>query len=328
MKVLFIGGTGVISAACSKRAIERGIDLHLLNRGKRRVPIDAAKLIHADIRDPDAVRAALGDSVFDVIVDWIAFAGAHIRTDLALFGDRCRQYVFISSASAYHKPIAAWPITESTPLHNPWWEYSRRKIECEQMLMHAYREDGFPVTIVRPSHTYGPTGLPTALADGPTLVRRMRENRPVVVHGDGTSLWTVTWNEDFADAFVALLGRDAAIGQAFHITGDQWLTWDQMHRIIGRALGVEPNIVHMPSDFVAKVLPERGPGLLGDKAHCAIFDNTKIKRLVPGWSARTPFEVGAQRCIDWLDADPARCAVNERAEAEFQRLLDAWADRR
>ncbi len=327
MKVLFIGGTGLISTACSKLAVERGVELCLLNRGRRDVAIPGARNITADIREPQTVRDALGDESFDVVVDWIAFTPEHIKTDIDLFAGRCGQYVFISSASAYQKPVVNWPITESTPLHNPYWEYSRNKIACEDMLVRAYRDRGFAMTIVRPSHTYGPTALPVAIGGGAHAVRRLRAGKPIIVHGDGTSLWTLTWNEDFAAAFHGLLSNTAAIGQAFHITSDEWLSWDQIIGMIADGLGVEPNIVHMPSDYIAAHVPAWGGGLLGDKAHCAIFDNTKIKRFVPGWVATRPFGAGLRRCIEWMDANADQLVVREGAEENTDKLLAAWSAR-
>ena len=238
MKVLFIGGTGTISSACSQLAVERGFDLYLLNRGltsTRPIP-EGAQVLTGDIRNPASVRAAIGEMTFDVVVDWIAYTPDHVEQDIALFRGRTDQYIFISSASAYHKPVLSLPITESTPLHNPFWQYSRDKIACEARLMRAYRDDGFPVTIVRPSHTYDRTKLP--LRGRWTVVDRMRKGLPVVVHGDGTSLWVLTHHKDFAKGFVGLLGRPQAIGEAYHITSDEVLTWNQIFRIVARAAGV------------------------------------------------------------------------------------------
>lgn len=319
MRVLFIGGTGTISSACSQLAVERGIDLVLLNRGKtttRPAPAGATVLV-GDIRDPASIQAALGDQTFDVIVDWIAYTPAEIERDIALFRGRTGQYVFISTAAAYHKPVLSLPITESTPLHNPFWKYAQEKIACEARLMRAYRDDGFPVTIVRPSHTYDRTKLP--LRGRWTVVDRMRRGLPVVVHGDGTSLWVLTHHRDFAKGFVGLLGRPQATGEAYHITSDEVLTWDQIFRIVARAAGVnDPELVHVPSELFNAYDANLGAGLLGDKAHSVIFDNTKIKRLVPDFAATIPFSQGAEEIIAWFEADPARQTI----DAAHNRMLD------
>jgi nucleoside-diphosphate-sugar epimerase len=319
MKVLFIGGTGTISSACSQLAVERGIDLYLLNRGRtneRPVPAGATVLT-GDVRAPAAVEAALGALTFDVVVDWVAYTPAHVETDIALFRERTRQYIFISTASAYHKPVHSLPITESTPLHNPFWRYSQDKMACEERLLRAYRDQGFPLTIVRPSHTYDRTRLP--FRGRWTIVERMRQGLPVVVHGDGTSLWVLTHHQDFAKGFVGLLGNAQAIGETYHITSDEVLTWDQIFRIVARAAGAgEPELVHVPSDLIHAFDPEWGVGLLGDKTHSVIFDNTKIKRLVPGFAATIPFSQGAEEIIAWFEEDPTRQIIDE----EHNRLLD------
>lgn len=318
MKVLFIGGTGIISSACSQAAIERGIELHLLNRGQSARPApDGAHLIQADISDLAATRKALGNLHFDAVVDWIAFTPEQIERDIHLFHERSGQYVFISSASIYQKPPASLPVTEATLLDNPFWEYSRQKIACEERLVQAYREDKFPMTIVRPSHTYDKTLLPAH--GGYTVVDRMRKGKKVIVHGDGSSLWTLTHHKDFARGFLGLLGSLQAIGQAYHITSDEWLTWEQIHQIMARAAGVEARLVHIPSDFIAAFDPVWGASLLGDKAHSMIFDNTKIKRLVPEFaSSSIPFARGAEEIMAWYDADPRR----QEVDPVFDRLVD------
>ena len=317
MKVLFIGGTGIISSACSKLALERGIELYLLNRGRSVRPTPAgARVLRGDNHDPQSVRAALGDRSFDAVVDWIAFTPEHVEADLDLFRGRTRQYVFISSASAYQTPPASLPVTESTVLDNPFWQYSRNKIAGEERLVRAYREEKDPITIVRPSHTYDCTLLP--MDGGWTVVDRMRRGQRVIVHGDGTSLWTLTHHADFARGLVGLLGNSHAIGEAVHITSDEWLTWNQIFEIIARAAGAEARIVHVPSDVIAAHDPNWGAGLLGDKAHSMIFDNRKIKRLVPDFVCRIPFSRGAEEILAWYDADPARRKVNE----DFNRLCD------
>lgn len=323
MNVLFIGGTGVISSACSSVAIERGFKVYLLTRGQSERAVPAgAHVIHGDIREPETVRAALGNRTFDVVVDWIAFSPEHIETDLALFSGRVGQYIFISSASAYQTPPLNLPITESTPLHNPFWAYSRAKIACEERLMRAYREAQFPVTIVRPSHTYDRQKLP--LHGRWTLIDRMRKGKKIIVHGDGTSLWVLTHHRDFAKGFVGLLGNGRAIGEAVHITSDEVLSWNQIAHILAKAAGAEADIVHIPSDVIARYDPEWGAGLLGDKAHSMIFDNTKIKRLVPDFAATTPYARGAAEVIDWHDADPARQQIDEAVNQQFDTLIAAW----
>jgi nucleoside-diphosphate-sugar epimerase len=323
MKVLFIGGTGVISSACSRVAVERGIDLYLLNRGEstRPVPPDV-KTIHADIRDRQAAKAALGSHEFDAVVEWIAFNAGHIEIDLELFRGRTGQYVFISSASAYETPPESLPITEETPLSNPFWQYSRDKIACEDRLVRAYREESFPVTIVRPSHTYDRSNFP--LKGRYTPIDRMRKGKKIIVHGDGTSLWVLTHNADFARGFVPLLGNNQAIGEAFHITTDALLSWNQIYELAAHAAGAEPKIVHVPSDVIAKYDAEWGGDLLGDKMHSMIFDNSKIKRFVPGFSADIPFSRGIEEIIAWHDADPARQVVDIQLDQLMDKIILDW----
>lgn len=317
MKLLFIGGTGIISSASSQLALERGYELVLLNRGQSSRPIpEGARQIQADIRDLAATKEALANEHFDVVVNWVAFTPQHIETDLKLFADRTGQYVFISSASAYQTPPAHLPVTESTPLHNPFWEYSRQKAACEERLMRAYREDGFPMTVVRPSHTYDQTLLP--MRGRYTVVNRMRQGKKVVVHGDGTSLWTLTHHRDFAKGFVGLLGHPAAIGDAFHITSDEILSWNQIFQQVAAAAGTEAQLVHIPSETIAQHDADWGSSLLGDKAHSMIFDNSKIKRFVPDFVATIPFWQGAQEIIAWYDANPARQAI----DPTFDQFLD------
>jgi nucleoside-diphosphate-sugar epimerase len=332
MNVLFVGGTGIISSACARIALARGIDLTFFCRGKTgRHPVpDGAKVLRGDIRDPQSVRSALGDRRFDVVVQWIGFVPAHVELDIELFRGRVRHYVFISSASAYQTPPSRLPVTESTPLHNPYWQYSRNKIACEERLIHAYRSEGFPVTIVRPSHTYDRGSLP--VHGGWTIIDRMRRGLPVIVHGDGTSLWTLTHHEDFARAFVGLLGRGEAVGDSFHITSDEALTWDHIHEILGDAAGARPKVTHVPSELIAAFDPEWGAGLLGDKAHSMVFDNTKIRRLVPDFCAAIPYAHGGPQQIAWYDEDPSRRVVDDATNALIDRILvaydRAWPEKR
>ncbi len=307
-------------------AAARGIDLTLLNRGRRPADIAGVRHITADIHDAARIQAALKDEQFDVVVNWIAYTPADIERDLALFRGRVKQYIFISSASAYQKPPACYQISESTPLRNPYWSYSRDKIACEERLLQAYREEGFPATIVRPSLTYD-TNFPIAIGgwDSYTLPRRLLDGQPIIVHGDGSSLWVVTHSEDFARGFVGLLGNDQALGHAFHITSDEVLTWNQIYATIADALGVEAQIVHIPSDFIASVAPDVGDGLLGDKAWSVVFDNRKIKTFVPGFQAVIPFREGIRRTLAWFAADQRRQRIDPAVNAEMDQILAAYA---
>lgn len=325
MKVLFIGGTGTISYSSTLLAKEKGIDLYLLNRGKSELrPIPkGVRLLKADIRDPNSVAEALGTLKFDAVADFIAFTPEHIETDLALFRGKTGQYLFISSASAYQTPPSTLPVTESTLLDNPAWEYSRNKIACEERLARAYREEKFPFTIVRPSHTYDQVYIP--VHGGWTVVDRMLRGLPVIVHGDGSSLWTLTHSSDFAKGFVGLLGNSHAIGEVYHITSDEWLTWDQIHQVIAKALGVDARIVHVPSDLIAAYDADWGDSLLGDKTHSFVLDNSKIKKAVPGFACTKPFSLGIQESLDWYHADPDRQVVDGQFNALCERILAAYA---
>ncbi len=328
MKVLFIGGTGIISTACTRLAIEQGIDLTLVNRGLHSLHAPGGvKTLTVDIEDTAAVSQALAGVSFDAVVDWIAFRPNDIERDIALFRGRTRQFLFISSASAYQKPLSHYLITESTPLANPYWDYSQQKIACEDRLMRAYREEDFPITIVRPSLTYGDTQIALAInswAKSYTVVDRMRRGKKVIVPGDGSSLWVITHNTDFAKGLVGLLAREQAIGHAFHITCDEIMCWDQWYRLTAEAAGAEPRLVHILSDFIAACIPEARGGLLGDKAASVVFDNTKIKRFVPGYCATVPFTLGIRRTMAWFDADPARRQVDPEANARWDRLIEAY----
>jgi nucleoside-diphosphate-sugar epimerase len=323
VKVLFIGGTGIISSACAQRAVGSGIDLYLLNRGQTdRVVSKDVHVLKGDIRNPKSVRDALAGMEFDVVVNWIAFTPGHIETDLALFKGRTRQYIFISSASIYQTPQVKLPVTESTPLCNPYWQYARDKIACEQRLMQTYHEEGFPVTIVRPSHTYDARTLP--MHAGYTDVARMRAGKKVIVHGDGSSLWVLTHHRDFAKGLVGLLGNCYAIGEAFHITSDELLTWNQITEIVAQAAGVKADMVHIPSELINAFDPQWGESLLGDKTHSMIFDNTKIKRVVPDYTATIPFTLGAQEILRWYDADPSRQVVDTNLDRMIDKIISAY----
>ena len=322
MKVLFIGGTGIISSACSELALRQGIELYLLNRGRSfRPAAEGAISMHGDIRQPASISAVLGDLRFEAVVEWVAYTPEQVKADIELFRNRCGQYVFISSASAYQKPPRFLPITENSPLDNPFWQYSRNKAACEALLEQAGRQEGFPFTVIRPSHTYDRTLLP--FHGGYTSVARMRAGKPVIVHGDGTSLWTMTHQRDFAVGLLGLLGNPQAIGQSFHITSDELLSWNQIYNIVAEAAGVEPQLVHVPSELIARYDPEWGDSLLGDKAHSVIFDNHKIRQLVPQFQPSIPFRQGAQEIIAWYDEDASRQVVFAQNDEVQDRLITA-----
>jgi nucleoside-diphosphate-sugar epimerase len=327
LRTLFIGGTGVISSACARRALDQGHELYLLNRGEsaNHPAPPAAHVLRADVRDPEAVREALGDLEFDAVVDFVAFTPEHVRQDIDLFTGRTGQYVFISSASAYQTPPTHLPIVESTPLRNPFWEYSQNKIACEDLLVREYRERAFPMTIVRPSHTYDQTLVP--FDGGWTVVDRMRRGQEVVVPGDGTSLWTITHSSDVAVGLVGLLGATSAIGEAFHITGEEALTWNQIFALVAQAAGVEARLVHVASDAIAAADPVLGAGILGDKSHSMYFDNAKIRSVVPQFAPVVSFARGAREIVAWHDADAARRVVDPRMNRLFDSLIETYRPR-
>lgn len=324
--ILFLGGTGVISASAAERAVALGHRLTILNRGRSTRPVpEGAETLTADVRDASAVRDALGGRDFDAVADFITYTPDHAKASLDLFTGRTGQYVFISSASAYQKPPTRLPIRESTPLKNPFWQYSRDKIACEELFYQAYREQDFPLTVVRPSHTYDRTKI--AMVGGWTDLHRMRAGLPVMVHGDGTSLWTLTHSMDFAKAFVGLLGLPQAVGESYTITSDEYLPWNQIYRLFARAAGVaDPELVHVASETIAAHSPELGPNLLGDRSHSVVFDNTKIKSLVPGYCATIPFADGAREIVDWHDANPGLQVV-DREFMDLSDRLTGWARR-
>jgi nucleoside-diphosphate-sugar epimerase len=327
MNVLFIGGTGIISTACTELAVASGLHTTLLNRSKRG-EIKGARPLVLDITDKTAAEKALAGKYWDAVVDFIAFTPADVQSRLDLFRGKAGQYIFISSASAYQKPLSDYLVTESTPLANPMWDYSRNKIACEELLMKAFREENYPVTIIRPSLTFGDTIVPIAVNSwlkGYTVVDRMRKGLPVIVPGDGLTLWTITHNTDFAKGLVGLLGNKSSLGHAFHITSDEALTWDQIYRQTAEAAGAPPpKLVHIASDFLAACVPGMTGSLLGDKSHCALFDNSKIKRFVPGYVATTRFRQAIARTIAWYDADPARKVIDTEASATWDRLINAY----
>ena len=323
MKVLFIGGTGTISGSITRQlsAID-SFELTLLNRGTRQGPLpENVRTIKGDINNEEEMRALLQDESFDVVCEFIAFIPEQVSRDIRLFEGRTKQYIFISSASAYQKPLSNYLITESTPLANPYWQYSRDKAACEQVLMDAYRSTGFPFTTVRPSHTYADGSIPLAIhgSKGPwSELMRMKEGRPVIVPGDGQTLWTVTHSMDFAKAFIGLLGNPHAIGEAVHITSDESLTWNRIYEIVGDALGVKPKLVHVATDTLVALRPELNGPLNGDKSVNVVFDNTKIKRLVPGFAATIRFDTGIRQSLEYLMNRPELHGV----DAEW----DAWED--
>jgi nucleoside-diphosphate-sugar epimerase len=330
MKVLFIGGTGLISSACSRLALERGIDLYILNRSRSSThPLpEGANLLVGDVHASEAQLVdLLKGHRFDSVVDWIAYTPRDIERDLRLFRENTDQFVFISSASAYQKPPAHYLITEETPLENPFAEYSQNKIACEERLMHAYHDQAFPVTIVRPSWTYGPSIIPLAVHSSKhpyTVIDRMKHHRKVIVPGDGTSLWTLTWNEDFAVGFLGLLGKPQTIGEAYHITSDEVLTWDQIYKEVGRALDLSLDIVHVPSDLIAAYHPFAYGSLVGDKMHSLVFDNSKIKQLVPEFNCRVSWSEGLRRSLAWFAADPERQTIDDSLNTIWDRLLENY----
>jgi nucleoside-diphosphate-sugar epimerase len=324
MKVLCIGGTGTISAAVSRQLLEQGCELYLLNRGSRDKTLPGKyKKLRCDINNEAEAAKKIGDLRFDAAVDFIAFTPEQVERDYRLLKDRTRQFVFISSASAYQKPLSDYLVTESTPLANPCWEYSRNKIACEDFLLKMYREEGFPVTIVRPSHTYDERSVPLGVhgAKGSwQVLRRMLAGKPVIIHGDGTSLWTMTHNSDFARGFIGLLGNIHAIGEAVQITSDETVTWNQIYRTIADALGVPLKAVHVASEFLSQSGKYDLEGtLIGDKANSVVFNNAKLKRLVPGFTAAIRLDQGIPNTIAYI-LSHKEC---QREDPEF----DLWCDR-
>jgi len=330
MKILFIGGTGLISSACSQLVVERGHELMLLNRASStKYPVPAGvTVLPADIHaDETQLTRLLSGHRFDAVVDWIACSVADIERDLRLFQKTTAQFVFISSASAYQKPPQHYLITEETPLDNPFWEYSRNKIACEERLMKACRADGFPVTIVRPSLTYGPSQ--TAIIGASwlhpyTIIDRMKHMQQVIIPGDGNSLWVMTWNGDFAKGLGGLLGNPKSIGEAFTITSDEVLTWNQIVLELYEALNIEPNIIHIPSDFIVAHDPDSIGSLTGDKSNSVVFDNSKIKRFVPDYQCEVRWAEGIRRSLAWFEADPVRQTIDTQMNARWDRIIEAY----
>jgi nucleoside-diphosphate-sugar epimerase len=327
MKVLFIGGTGNISAAVSKLALEQGIDLYHLNSGNKPA-LDGVNNLVADIADSIAVKKMLSNHIWDVVVNWVAFTPEDVIRDIKTFEGKVGQYIFISSASVYQKPPVHYIISETTPLDNPFWDYARNKIACESLLMDEFARKKFPVTIVRPSHTYS-TVIPVTLGGWTeyTVIDRIKKGLPVVVQGDGTSLWTLTHADDFAIGLLGLFGNNLALGEAFHITSDEVLTWNQIYEAVAQAAGHTANIVHIPSDYIADYAdlhhyPSKRGSLLGDKSYSAVFDNSKIKKFVPTYKANIPFAVGIKNTLHWFESEPTRMAINENTNKFLDGLID------
>ena len=324
MRALLIGGTGTISSAITDALSRTDWEVWLLNRGKSAAELpENINVIHADINNEEEAAKALDGMTFDTVCDFIGFVPEQLERDFRLFSGRCRQFMYISSASAYHKPVADYRITEGTTLANPYWEYSRNKIACEELLMKHYREDGFPVTIIRPSHTYCEKSVPLGVhgKNGSwQVLRRMLDGKPVIIHGDGTSLWTITHNTDFAKGFIGLMGNPHAIGECFHITSDESVTWNQIYTSVADALGVELKPYYVSSDFLADVSDYDLLGsLIGDKAQSVVFDNSKLKKAVPGFCATVRTEEGIRRTVEYV-LSHEEC---QQADEEF----DAWCDK-
>jgi nucleoside-diphosphate-sugar epimerase len=331
MKILFIGGTGTISSACAVLALVHGHELFLLNRSvSKKYPVrEGADVLPADIRTDEASLARLlNGRRFDAVVDFIAFTVDDIERDLRLFRSKADQFVFISSASAYQKPVRNCIVTEQTPLENPYWDYARNKIACEDRLRDVCTKEGFPVTIIRPSLTYGYAQIPFAVGSWLhpwTVIDRMKRGQKIIVPGDGTSLWTLTWNEDFAKGLVGLLGNKKAIGEAFHITSDEILSWNQIYLEAYKALGLEPNIIHIASDLIAAYHPPALGSLVGDKTNSVIFDNGKIKRFVPDYSCEVNWAAGLRRSLAWFDAHPEFQTIDHEMNAVWDHIISSYA---
>jgi len=328
MRVLFIGGTGNISTPVSRLCLERGIELILLNRGRRDAAIPGARTVRADVTDPAGMRAALEGLHWDAVVDWIAFSEEDVERDIELFRGVTEQFVFISTAAAYRKPPPRPVITETSPLANPYWEYARKKIACEERLQRAHRDEGFPATIVRPSHTYD-TVIPVPIGGWTeyTIVDRLKTGRKIIIHDRGTSLWTMTHAEDFAKGLVGLLGLESAVGEVFHITSDEVLTWNQIYGALADAAGYVANAAYIPTADIAASEPSLEGTLKGDKALDTVFDNSKIKRFVPQFAATIPFREGIKRTLAWFEADERRRVVHPATHAKMDRIIRSYDEK-
>jgi nucleoside-diphosphate-sugar epimerase len=330
MKVLFVGGTGLISSACASAAQAAGHEVWLVTRGQSTLPspVTSKRIITADATDQASLRSALSGMSWDVVVQCVAFQPDQVVEDVATFAD-AGQYVFISSASVYEKPPSSWLITERTPKVNPFWEYAQNKIACEQVLQRAHQESRFPMTIVRPSLTYGPSQIPVSVGSWTkpfTIVDRIRRGAKIIVPGDGTAIWTLTHNSDFASGLIGLFGQDAAIGEDFHITSDEALSWNQIYALLGDAVGAEPDMLHVPTDAIVAADPNELGSLWGDKAYSSVFDNSKLRAIVPDFDPATKFADGIRETIAWFDADPNRQAIDDEANALWDRLVEIYGD--
>lgn len=323
MKILFIGGSGNISLASSQRLLAKGHELWLLNRSGENCELLGAQYLQSDIHDIEKTKALLKGHNWDVVVNWIAFNQSDVKRDYALFAGKTKQYVFISSASCYQNPGPSPIITERTPLDNPFWQYSRDKISAEQYLINAFAKAQFPVTIVRPSHTYSRV-IPLTIGgwDEYTAIARMKAGKPVVVQGDGHSLWTLTHADDFAVGICGLLGNMEAVGEDYHITSDEFLSWNQIYQCTAQAVGTDANIVHVTSDKICSLDSDYEGTLLGDKSVSAIFDNSKIKSIVPEFKPEISYQAGIKRVIDWFEADASRQFINPKTDVFIDKLVE------
>jgi nucleoside-diphosphate-sugar epimerase len=330
MRILFIGGTGLISTACAAAALAAGHELWLLNRGRSVLPtpVQPARVLTADASDEAAVRAAVTGMAWDVVVQWVGYAPGQVEQDIGVFRD-VGQYIFISSASVYEKPPPGWTITERTPKANPFWDYARAKISCELVIQEAHDTSGFPGTIVRPSLTYGPSQIPVIIGSWQrpyTIIDRMRRGGKIIVPGDGTSIWTLTHNTDFAKGLIGLFGHPDALGEDFHITSDEALSWNQVYVLVGAAAGAEPDIMHVPADGIVAADPGEAGSLWGDKVYSTVFDNSKIRSLLPSYQATTPFSQGIRETVAWFDADAARRGIDKAANDRWDRLAMIYGE--
>jgi nucleoside-diphosphate-sugar epimerase len=330
MRILFIGGTGLISTACARAALGAGHELWLLNRGTSKLPsaVGPERQLRADAYDERQVQEAISGLEWDVVVQWVGYLPEQVEQDIRVFGG-AGQYIFISTAAAYEKPPSHWLHTEETPLANPLWDYGAKKISCERALLGAYEASRFPVTIARPSLTYGPSQIPVVIGSWQkpfTIIDRMRRGAKIIVPGDGTSLWTLTHNSDFARGLLGLFGNAAAIGEAFHITSDESMTWNQIYQEVGAAAGAAPDLLYVPSDGIIASNPEEQGNIWGDKSYSTVFDTSKIKQFVPGYQATVSFSAGIKETVAWFDADPNRQAINQAANLRWDRLAAVYEE--
>ena len=328
MKVLFIGGTGLISLAVSKMAVRQGFELYMINRGRRSqfVP-ESATVLQGDINNADEVQALIKGHHFDSVVNWIVFKPEEIERDIKLFTGKTNQYIFISTVATFQKPPAYYVINESSTQYNPLWEYAQDKIACEERLIKEYRDNKFPMTIARPSNTYGITSIPFAITSGAhmwTIVDRILKGKKIIVPGDGTSLWSITHNTDFGKGLIGLLGNNQAIGHSFNITSDEVKTWDQYLKDIGQAVGIEPRIIHITSECISMFMPELRAGLLTEGCNSFIVDNSKLKRFVPGYMATTSFEHGIRQTIAYYNEHPEMKTIDDEFNAKMDKTIAAY----